>query len=92
MQSDNVPTVAAFWRRLTAWLFPALALVACIVFFVSMAAKAGWIAGSAGGSAVSSGTVVAFGILLLILLAIVMYAWLAERVDRETSARHARDR
>ena len=92
MRADNAPNRAAFWRRLTAWLFPALALVACIAFFVSMTAKARWIATPVGGSAVSAGTVVAFGILLLILLAILAYAWLAERAERAATPRAAPDR
>jgi hypothetical protein len=92
MQNDNLPTRAAFWRRLTAWLFPALALGACIAFFVSMSANAVWIAGTANGSSVSAGTVVAFGILLLILLAILAYAWLAERAERAARTRAAPDR
>jgi uncharacterized membrane protein (DUF485 family) len=72
----------ALWRRVAAWVLPAITLGTCIVFFVSLAAKARWLTLPLGGASVSTATVLAIVLLLLILLAILAYAWLAERDDR----------
>jgi hypothetical protein len=92
MPDDDVRTRAEYWRRLTAWLFPALAVAACLAFFVSMATSARWVSRPFAGSSLGSGTVAAAAILLAILFAILAYAWLAEHADRDASARTAPDR
>ena len=77
----------ACWRRVAAWVFPTITLGTCIAFFVSLAAKAHWLTTPLGGASVSSATVLAIALLLLILLAILAYAWLAERDDRGAATR-----
>jgi uncharacterized membrane protein (DUF485 family) len=92
VQVSRPETVAriALWRRIAAWVFPAITLAACLVFFVSLAAKASWLTMPLGGASVSTATILAIALLLLIVLAILAYAWLAERADRAAPKRDDR--
>jgi len=74
-----------FWRRLTAWLFPFLAVSGCVAFFMLLAAGAPWITAAFEGGSLSVATVIAIVVLLTNLVTIFVYAWLARRAEREAS-------
>jgi uncharacterized membrane protein (DUF485 family) len=77
---------SAFWRRLTAWLFPFLAVSSCVAFFLLLAAGTRWITVPFAGGSLSFATVVAMFVLLTNLLMIFVYAWLAGRAEREATS------
>jgi uncharacterized membrane protein (DUF485 family) len=77
----------ALWRRLTAWLFPFLTVSSSVAFFILLAAGSRWITVPFEGGSLSFATVVAMFVLLTNLMTIFVYAWLAERAERDAEQR-----
>ncbi len=69
-------------QRTLAWLFPALATVLTLFFFVSMATRASWLARVAFGRFGSLSIVAALSILAVVALCVGSYGALSNLIER----------